>query len=371
MSGRKQAQAMDLNKFMKSGIANIADTAARFYLNNRKGRAFMLKMGAHFRSSAKRRESYEKRGMHIPPFLIASIVSDCNLRCAGCYARANSCGGENSGGQMSVADWKRIFQEASDIGVSFILLAGGEPLLRRDVLEAAAAFETMLFPVFTNGTMLDEQYLQMFDVHRNLIPILSIEGDDAKTDERRGQNVSVKVNQAIERLHAKGILFGVSITVTKENMRGTTESNYVAQLHRRGCGVVFYIEYVPAEDNTDHLVLSETDLNILRQRIDALKKQRQNKGLLLFSFPGDEEKMGGCLAAGRGFFHINPNGGAEPCPFSPFSEINVKQQSLVSVLQSPFFERVRAISAAETLHYNKGGCTLFAHKEEVLNAVEC
>lgn len=88
----------------------------------------------------------------------------------------------------------------------------------------------------------------------------------------------------------------------------------------------------------------------------------------MLSFPGDEQEMGGCLAAGRGFFHINATGGAEPCPFSPYSHMNLKEQSIISVLESPFFEKVREISAAEALNH-KGGCTLFQFEDEVKGIV--
>lgn len=78
---------------------------------------------------------------------------------------------------------------------------------------------------------------------------------------------------------------------------------------------------------------------------------------------GDEQFMGGCLAAGRGFFHISPGGAAEPCPFSPFSKLNVRETSLREVLQSPFFQQVREIEARAQEHH--GGCTLFLHEAEV------
>ena len=114
---------------MNSGIKNISDTAGRFYLGNGRGQSFMLHMVSALRKSAKIRARHEQNGTHIPPFLIASIATDCNLRCAGCYAWANGgCGGERVQEQLTAGDWRRVVQEASDIGISFILIAGGEPL---------------------------------------------------------------------------------------------------------------------------------------------------------------------------------------------------------------------------------------------------
>ena len=129
------------------------------------------------RATLKRGEA-EKRGEHIPPFLIASITSACNLHCAGCYARANhACGEDLFDGQLTEGEWRKIFLEARDLGISFILLAGGEPMLRREVIQTAGAIPEILFPIFTNGTMLDEAYLDLLDRHRNLVPVVSIEGE--------------------------------------------------------------------------------------------------------------------------------------------------------------------------------------------------
>ncbi len=358
---------LDLNDFMNNGIKNIADTVGRFYLGNFRGQSFILRETSVLRKSAKIRARHEQDGTHIPPFLIASIATECNLRCTGCYARANgSCGDKQIREQLSAGDWRRIFEEASDIGVSFVLIAGGEPLLRRDVNDAAAEFENILFPIFTNGTMINEEYLNLFDRHRNLIPVLSIEGDAQNTDARRGRGVSARVEQATKSLKERGILFGASITVTAENQNDVTEAGFVDTLRESGCGLIFYVEYVPVEKGTEHLILNEGALRTLAARIDRL---RENKGMVILSFPGDEEAMGGCLAAGRGFFHINATGGAEPCPFSPYSEMNLKEQSLLTVLRSSFFEKVRAISAVEAVNH-KGGCTLFQYEREVTQALD-
>ncbi|MDR2888772.1 MAG: radical SAM protein, partial [Lachnospiraceae bacterium] len=355
---------INLNSFLNKGIKNIADIAGHFYIGNVKGRTFILRLVTNLKSSAKIREQYEQKGIHIPPFLIASIASQCNLHCSGCYAYANQgCGGDRQE-ELSLDDWQRIFSEAAKLGVSFILLAGGEPLLRRDLIQLAAHHPQIVFPVFTNGTMIDDEYQSLFSDNRNLIPVISIEGDEAQTDRRRGEGIARQIVKAMASLKEKGILYGTSITVTTENQADVTTGAFLANLREQGCGLVFYIEYVPAEAGTDHLVLNDEELRSLQLRIEELRHDRSNRGMILLSFPGDEVEMGGCLAAGRGFFHINANGGAEPCPFSPFAEMNLKEQTILQVLQSSFFAKIRAIGAAEALNH-KGGCTLFEHREEV------
>ena len=55
------------------------------------------------------------------------------------------------------------------------------------MLDAAAEHPGILFPIFTNGTVLNDRYLSLFDRHRNLIPIFSIEGGEPTTRTRIGE----------------------------------------------------------------------------------------------------------------------------------------------------------------------------------------
>ena len=71
--------------------------------------------------------------------------------------------------------------------------------------------------------------------------------------------------------------------------------------------------------------------------METLLAQRRSEyaDIIFLSFPGDEKALGGCLASGRGFFHIGPDGSAEPCPFSPFSDSNVAEMGVREALKSP------------------------------------
>ena len=85
--------------------------------------------------------------------------------------------------------------------------------------------------------------------------------------------------------------------------------------------------------------------------------------MILLSFPGDEKADGGCMAAGRGFFHINSHGGAEPCPFSPYSDVNVRISSLKEAMHSKLFTALRDGDFLDGEHV--GGCVLFEKRAEV------
>jgi len=323
---------------------------------------FLLKTLINQRRAAKIRLQNEKRGRHIPPFLIASITSRCNLFCKGCYARANLICGENRpDSQMSPVRWGEIFQESKQLGISFILLAGGEPLLSRPVLEQAAQYPQIVFPVFTNGVLLDDAYASFFHRHRNLIPVLSLEGDASATDTRRGAGTYAMIERAMQRLAQQRIFYGVSVTLTRHNLADICSDAFCADLIRQGCRLLFFIEYVPVGNDHDQLAPGADERVVFEQRLLQLRSKFPD--MLMISFPGDEKLTGGCVAAGRGFFHINSDGGAEPCPFSPFSDTSVLKGSLLEALDSPLFRKLD--QAGLLLGEHTGGCHLFEHEEEV------
>jgi MoaA/NifB/PqqE/SkfB family radical SAM enzyme len=344
---------------LNDSIQNIAATAMRFAVRNQSEFRFLSKLMPTLHNAAKLRDKNEQSGVHVPPFLIASIASQCNLRCAGCYARADgSCGDEQSADEMTTGHWSELFTQAEELGVSFVLLAGGEPLMRRDLISEASKHSKVVFPVFTNGTLLDDAYFELFGKHRNLIPILSIEGSGAATDERRGQGVANRLRRAIDALREKGILYGVSVTVTGENAEMITSPSFISELRERACGVVIFVEYVPVDETTNGLVLSAVGRDELALRVSALKSDYRD--VVFISFPGDEKHLDGCLAAGRGFFHISTTGNAEPCPFSPYSDVNLKAHSLLEAINSPLFSRIKSQEFLQMEH--SGGCVLFENK---------
>jgi MoaA/NifB/PqqE/SkfB family radical SAM enzyme len=234
-------------------------------------------------------------------------------------------------------------------------------MLRKDVIEQAALFPKIIFPIFTNGTLIDDKALAMFDKHRNLIPILSIEGEETETDSRRGAGVYKQVDNKLSELKKRGILYGCSITVTKENITDVASKSFLEGLQKKGCGIAFYVEYVPVDEQSKDLALSESGQQWLKTQMALLKKEFPKTAII--SFPGDEEKMGGCLAAGRGFFHINSAGGAEPCPFSPYSDTNLQNQTILQALRSPLFVSLNQQGILTQPH--TGGCVLFEQQKTV------
>jgi MoaA/NifB/PqqE/SkfB family radical SAM enzyme len=359
MDNKEKINTFPLEKYLNTGVKNLLTTAYRAAVGNPKELFFVLNMKRVFTRSEKRRKALLKEeNLHIPPFLISSIATACNLSCAGCYARANEI---EKAEQLPANQWKTIFEEAAKMGIVFNLLAGGEPLMRREVLEEAAKIREMIFPVFTNGLLLTEKYIDFFANNLNTIPIISVEGGELQTDKRRGNGVFRRLESIMERLRQRNLFYGISVTVTTENQDIVTSDEFVDKFKTMGCKIVFYVEYVPVEAGTVYLALNAAD--IVRME-NALERVRQQYGDILFlSFPGDEKEAGGCLAAGRGFLHISSDGSAEACPFAPFSDTNIAENGLKAALRSPFFEKLRTAGLVGGEH--TGGCALFEHQQEV------
>ena len=356
----------DLAAYMSGSIRRIMARAYKNVLSNPHEAKFAYRMQQTFQKSEKlRKRLLETDGLEVPPFLISSIATTCNLHCRGCYARSNGIASDKDEARkdtLTPAQWRDIFTEAASLGINFSLLAGGEPMMRRDILEAVADVKDMIFPIFTNGTLIGPAYMTFLRQHLNMVPIISIEGTAIGTDERRGQGVFRRAVQSMEMLRDEDLFFGTSITVTTENYRLVTSTDFIDTLRSYGCKIVFYVEYVPTEPGTEHLAFSDEHVTEMEQPLDERRGEYADS-IIFLSFPGDEKALGGCLASGRGFFHIGPDGSAEPCPFSPFSDSNVAQMGVRQALQSPLFRKIRAARALGWEH--TGGCTLFEHREEI------
>lgn len=356
----------ELTESMNGAVGRLVGNAMRIALSDFSSIPAIASILSKQAKAAENRKAHEKEGIHVPPFMIASIVRACNLRCKGCYDRAKSdsaATGCASGGtavpELDAAGWARVFGEARSLGVSFILLAGGEPFLRADVIRSCAGFPEIVFPVFTNGLLIDEKWGTFLRGARNVMPVVSIEGNRGQTDERRGAGVYDSVMASLALLSRNRVMFGGSVTLTSANFETVTAREYVSGLAELGMKLFFFVEYVPFETGTEKLEVTSVQKAALPERLAALRAEFP---AIFLDFPGDEAAFGGCLASGRGFVHINASGGVESCPFAPYSDSSVADGALSDALASPILGRIRALQ--EELGHT-GGCTLFENRERV------
>lgn len=310
--------------------------------------ARMLEAAFFQRGQAIKRQRNARKGIVVPPLLIASLTRDCNLDCEGCYSKALRPG---AGPELSDGGFMELFREAVDLGVGAILLAGGEPLMRRQLLEEASLLPGILLPVFTNGTLLDDSFADLA-ARSSLVPVLSLEGNEEDTDGRRGAGIHGTVGARMEVLRRKGALFGASVTLTSRNAERVLSRAYLEELGRSGIALLFLVEFVPVTPGTSGLVLSESQKALLNDisRFEGLPYP-------VVALPGDESAYGGCLAAGRGFVHLAPDGRVEACPFAPFSDSNATDHGLAAALSSPLLASIREHHGELT--ETSGGCALW------------
>ncbi|HRR54370.1 MAG TPA: radical SAM protein [Candidatus Methanomethylicus sp.] len=318
---------------------------------------FLLQTVRRQKRAAKLRTGWEEKGLHVPPFLIYSVTKSCNLNCKGCYARAQH---RSDADEMGGDRIRALFAEARSLGISFILLAGGEPLMRKELIEIAAGFPEIIFPFFTNGLLIDGPMIRRLRKQKNMVPVVSIEGYEGETDGRRGEGVYDRALRTISALSSGGVFFGTSITLTNGNFDTVTGTDFISRLVSAGCKLFFFIDYIPVEPGTDSLVLREEQ----KAKENAIVKSLKASFPALFlAFPAGEAELGGCLAAGRGFVHISPEGRVEPCPFSPFSDASLGGSSLKEALSSEFLRKIRENHGM--LDESKGGCALWENREWV------
>lgn len=311
--------------------------------------------------AARVRKGWRRKGLQVPPLLICSITTRCNLNCVGCYAHALA-RAFHHGEQREISKEKleSVLSEAHELGISIVLLAGGEPLVRKDLMEVTAHYPDIIFPVFTNGLLIDDELIERFQRQRNVVPVISLEGYADDTDQRRGKGIYAHLKKIIGKMEGKGIFLGCSLTVNRDNFDIVLEDAFVQEMIASGSRLFFFVEYVPIQEGTETLLLTETQRLTLRQ---MTKTMGQRFPGLFISFPGDEAEYGGCLSAGRGFLHISASGAVEPCPFAPYSDASLQQLSLQEALQSDFLRQIR--ENHHKLSELEGGCALWANREWV------
>jgi len=301
------------------------------------------------------RKKLVKDGLEVPELMIVSTTEACNLACKGCYACAHN---RKPSDELSDERVSGILDEAAGLGVSVVMLAGGEPLLSHGWLDALGTHDEMVGIVFTNGTLFDAERRAWFAAHRHMIPTFSLEGNETQTDFRRGSGVYAKVHKAMRELLVDKIPFGISVTVTSQNIDSILCDDFTAEYIQKGCRLFVFVEYVPVEAGSEPMVLSKADKKRLNEFAEASAERHP---ALFIPFPGDEDQYGGCLAAGRGFIHVSASGEVEPCPFAPFSDTNLKNVSLKDALGSEFLSKVR--ENHHLLKEGDGGCALWHNRE--------
>lgn len=280
------------------------------------------------------KEMREKYQCNVPWAILMDPTSACNLHCTGCWAA-------EYGHQMSLTfdQLDDIITQGKELGIHFYVMTGGEPLVRKDdIVKLAEKHNDCAFHIFTNGTLIDEEFCRKVKKVGNISFALSVEGYEETNDGRRGEGVFQKVMHAMDIMKANGLLYGVSICYTSKNIEVVTSDEFLDMLIEKGCRLAWYFHYMPVgNDAALDLLPSNEQREYMYHRVREIRGMKTGKQIFAMDFQNDAEFVGGCIAGGKNYLHINPNGDVEPCVFIHYSGANIKEKSLLECLQQPLF----------------------------------
>lgn len=273
----------------------------------------------------------EKYQCNIPWAILLDPTSACNLHCTGCWA-AEYGNRQN----LSLEEIDSIINQGTELGTHIYIYTGGEPLVRKkDLIKLCEMHPDCVFLSFTNGTLIDEAFCQEMIRVKNFVPAISAEGFEKATDSRRGEGTYAKVQNAMQLLKKHGLPFGVSCCYTSQNAESIASEEYFDYLIDQGALFAWIFSYMPVGvDSPAELMASPEQREHLYRFV---RDMRQTKPLFTLDFQNDGEFVGGCIAGGRRYLHINAAGDVDPCVFAHYSNANIREVSLLEALQSPIF----------------------------------
>ncbi|MGI6721897.1 MAG: radical SAM protein [Anaerovoracaceae bacterium] len=311
-------------KYMKSLWTDLDDGIRMNFFQS-----FML--NACYTGISRQRENRAKYNCNIPWAILMDPTTACNLHCKGCWAA-------EYGNQMSMdlETLDKIVTQGKELGTFMYIYTGGEPLVRKkDIIKMCEMHPDCFFLSFTNATLIDEEFADEMLRVKNFIPAISIEGFEEATDFRRGDGTYKKIIKAMEILQRKKLAYGVSCCYTRQNAEVIGSEAYIDKLIDMGAKFAWFFIYMPVGKNAVPELMCTAEQR--EYMYNQIRKFRHTKPLFTMDFAHDGDAVGGCIAGGRNYLHINANGDIEPCAFIHYSDSNIHEKTLLEAYQSPLF----------------------------------
>ena len=367
------ATLKSLNKDREKGLLNIVNLAQKFMGSNFRSEAYegakkmiqnpdskwmryvnrlldetdphvakmtALNLGyqAAFAGTKKIRKMREIENCNIPWLILMDPTSACNLHCTGCWAA-------EYGHKLNLTfdELDNIVTQGKELGVYFYMMTGGEPLVRKaDIIRLCEKHNDCAFHCYTNGTLVDEKLCEDMKRVGNLSLSISLEGFEDANDFRRGEGVYNKVLHAMDLLHENGLIFGNSVCYTSKNMDAVTSDEFFDLLIEHGSRFAWYFHLMPVGMKASpELMPTKEQREYIYHRLREVRGFEGGKEIFVMDFQNDGEYVGGCIAGGRNYCHINPKGDVEPCVFIHYSGANIREKSLLECLKQPLFMAYR------------------------------
>lgn len=285
-----------------------------------------------------------RRGEYFPPFLYISVINSCNLRCQGCWVKVDGPRNYIDAGKMD-----KIIGDAKRQGNAFFGLLGGEPFMHPELLEIVRRHPDCYFQIFTNGQLITDKIADEMRRLGNCTPLVSIEGTEIISNERRGRmNVLNRTLAGLDACIRNRLITGVATSVCQTNIDDLVQESWVDRLIEIGAHYVWYHTYRPvgAEPHPE-LALSPDQVLRIRRFIVNLRK---TKPIGVIDAYWDDKGEALCPMATGISHHINPWGEIEPCPIIQFAKETVHDgRDLLHVFRdSEYLADFRKVSAKAT-----------------------
>jgi MoaA/NifB/PqqE/SkfB family radical SAM enzyme len=253
-----------------------------------------------------------KQGEYFPPFLYLSIINSCNLRCQGCWVDVEE---KDS---IDLETLNRTVTDAKLHGNTFFGILGGEPFMHPELLDLLAMHPDCYFQLFTNGQFITEKTAQRLRQLGNATPLISIEGRQLTSDERRGKkDVLNKTLRGLDHCLREKILTGVATSVCQSNIDELLTEKWLGELIGRDVHYVWYHTYRPVGPKANfQLALRPDQLVRVRQFVTEM---RARMPIAIIDAYYDHDGQALCPMATGISHHISPRGDIEPCPIIQFA----------------------------------------------------
>ncbi len=294
-----------------------------------------LGLGAGVNGTKAVRANREKYKCNIPFQVLFDPTSACNLNCKGCWSAEY---GHKS--NLTLDEMRSIVNQCTELGTHFFMLTGGEPLIRKkDILTICRENPDCAFLAYTNATLIDQAFCDEMRSVGNLTLALSIEGTEESNDSRRGGGAYKTTIEAMDLLKKNGLLFGISVCYTSANIPAVTSDEFIDLMVEKGVLFGLYFNYMPVgKDAVTELIPTPEQRVHMYKWLRKMRNGKMGKPMFVLDFQNDAEYVGGCIAGGRNYFHINSEGDMEPCVFIHYSDSNIREKTILEGLQSPLFK---------------------------------
>ena len=146
----------------------------------------------------------------------------------------------------------------------------------------------------------------------------------------------------MELLKREKILFGISICYTRKNVEAVTDDAFLDKMVDLGVKYALYFNYMPVGHDADkELIPPPMQRKYMYYFMKKMRNGKTGKPIFVMDFQDDGEYVGGCIAGGRNYFHVNSNGDIEPCVFIHYSDSNIRTDTLLDALRKPLFMAYR------------------------------